>query len=255
MRRHFAVLGVVFLVVLAGCSGLPMGDDGADAPLNDTEGDAPTDELTYPAGYDESGVANASEVLATHDAAIADRPTQAQTTIRLTIPGENDGEEDVQQLSMETQTDGTGTEYARIELTESVAETYRSGDGVVYTRIDDGENVQYTADDVETPDALSPSTFGEALAVADLSLDNVSEDEPRRLTYSGSGVLDEETSFGDVEDVETEVVVDEDGAIHSFSVSYTVPDGADVEASFEFEYDDVTVEEPDWLDEAAQTAG
>lgn len=230
-----------------------MSDDGSDAPLNDTEGDAPTDELTYPAGYDESGVANASEALATHDAAIADRPTQAQTTIRLAIPGE-DGEETVQQLTMETQTDGTGAEYARIELTESVAETYRSGDGVVYTRIDDGENVQYTADEVETPDTFSLGTFGEALAVTDLSLDSVSEDEPRRLTYSGSGVLDEETAFGDVEDVETEVVVDEDGAIHSFSVSYTVPDGADVEASFEFEYDDVTVEEPDWLDEAAQTA-
>ncbi len=254
MRRHFAVLGVVFLVVLAGCSGLPMSDDGSDAPLNDTEGDAPTDELTYPAGYDESGVANASEVLAAHDAAIADRPTQAQTTIRLTIPGE-DGEETVQQLSMETRTDGTGAEYARIELTESVAETYRSGDGVVYTRIDDGENVQYEADEIETPDAVSLGTFGEALAAADLSLDSVSEDDPRRLTYSGSGVLDEETTFGDVEDVETEVVVDEDGAIHSITVSYTVPDGADVEASFEFEYDDVTVEEPDWLDEAAETTG
>ncbi|WP_238478517.1 DUF7537 family lipoprotein [Natranaeroarchaeum sulfidigenes] len=245
MHRRRLLLAGGGLAALAGCSG-QSGDDGNGEEENGDEEIDPT----YPAGFDENGVTDADEALSGHETAIADRSVEGQTTIELTIPAEDDGEDRIQQLSLMTQADGTGTEFSRIELTESIAETYRSGDGTVYTRIDDGENVQYEAEEIETPEAVSLGTFGPALAAADLALDDVSDDDPRRLTYSGSGVLDEDTTFGDVEDVETRIVVDEEGAIHSFGVSYTVPDGADVEASFEFTYDDVTVDEPDWLDEA-----
>ncbi|MCL9812096.1 DUF7537 family lipoprotein [Natranaeroarchaeum aerophilus] len=251
MHRRRVLLGMGSLVALAGCNG-QSGDDGNGEEEDGDEKNGEEEiDPTYPAGFDEYGVTDADEALAGHEAAIADRPVHGQTTIELTIPTD-DGEDRVQQLSLTTRADGAGTEYSRIDLTESTAETYRDGDGLVYTRIDDGENVQYEADEIETPEAVSLGTFGPALAAADLELEDVSDDDPRRLTYSGSGVLDENTTFGDVEDVETQIVVDEEGAFHSFSVSYTVPDGADVEASFEFTYDDVTVEEPDWLDEARE---
>ncbi len=251
MHRRGVLLGVGGLVTLAGCNDQSAEDGGNGDPADSGTGD---DEIepTYPAGFDENGVTDPDEALAGHAAAIADRPIQGQTSIELTIPAEDDGEDRVQRLSLTTRADGTGAEYSRIELTESTAETYRGGDGVVYTRIDDGENVQYEAEEIETPEAVSLDTFGPALAAANLELEDVSDDDPRRLTYSGSGVLDEDTTFGNVEDVQTRIVVDEDGAIHSFSVSYTVPDGANVEANFEFTYDDVIVEEPDWLDEARE---
>lgn len=250
MHRRRVLLGVGGLAALAGCNEQPAGDDG-NGETSEPE-DSEEIDPTYPAGFDENGVTDADEALAGHAAAVADRPVQGQTTIELTIPAEDDGEDRVQRLSLTTRADGTGSEYSRIELTESTAETYRSGDGLVYTRIDDGENVQYESEEIETPEAVSLDTFGPALAAADLELEDVSNHEPRRLTYSGTGVLDEDTTFGDVEDVETRIVVDEGGAIHSFGVAYTVPDGANVEASFEFAYDDVTVEEPDWLDEARE---
>lgn len=252
MHRRRVLLGVGGLAALAGCSDQSADDEENGEPADSDPSDEEIDP-TYPVGFDENGVTDADEALSGHAAAIADRSVEGRTTIELTIPTE-DGDDRIQRLSLTTRADGSGAEYSRIELTESTAETYRSGDGLVYTRIDDGENVQYAADEIETPEAVSLDTFGPALAAADLALDGVSEDDPRRLTYSGTGVLDEETTFGDVEDVEVEIVVDEEGAIHSFSVSYTVPNGADVEASFEFTYDDVTVEEPDWLDEAAETS-
>ena len=249
MHRRRVLLGVGGLVALAGCNDGYSDDGGEQEPDGEENGDEEI--ATFPAGFDENGVTDAGAAIAGHEAAIADRPVEGQTVIELTIPTD-DGEDRVQQLSLTTRADGAGTEYSRIDLTESTAETYRDGDGLVYTRIDDGENVQYEADEIETPEAVSLGTFGPALAAADLELKDVSDDDPRRLTYSGSGVLDEDTTFGDVEDVETQIVVDEEGAFHSFSVTYTVPDGADVEASFEFTYDDVTVEEPDWLDEAKE---
>lgn len=254
MRRHYTVLGVVLLVLLAGCSGVPFAGDDTDGEIangaeNGFEDENGGDDLVYPSGYEESGVTDVDAALSVHESAVAERSElHLESSIQLTIPDEN-GEEAVQELTLETSVDESGAERSRIELTDTTAETYRSADGSVYTRIDDGENVQYD-EEVTEPDVVSIEAFEEALTATDLTLEDVSDGDPVLLTYTGSGTLDGDTEFGDVEDVETEIVVDADGAIHSYHVSYTVPDGADVEATFEFEYEDVTVDEPDWLDEA-----
>ncbi|HMB50931.1 MAG TPA: hypothetical protein VKM69_09750, partial [Natronoarchaeum rubrum] len=79
---------------------------------------------------------------------------------------------------------------------------------------------------------LTMSQFESSLADANLSATSVSQEGSTTLiTYSG--------------DAGIELVVDAEGRIHSLSI-----EEGDVRADFAFDYRSVTVEEPDWLDDA-----
>lgn len=238
MRRQIAIVAVVALVALAGCGGV-LTDDGAtdspdDDPANESEPDqAPTlESVAYPDGYDQEGISNASRALSTHDAAIAEAAGyELSATLRVSSGNET------QELVMTSTVDNeAGTEYSTLELSGSVA-VYRAADGSTYTRIDDGSNVQYATSQPESYARLTMSQFESSLADANLSATSVSQDgETTLITYSG--------------DAGIELVVDTEGRIHSL----TIEEG-DVRADFAFDYGSVTVEEPDWLDDAKSETG
>jgi len=233
MRRQIALVAVVALVALAGCGGV-LTDGGAsdspdDDPANESEPDqAPTlESVAYPDGYDRDGISNASRALSTHDAAIAEAAGYELSATLRVVSGD-----DTQELVMTSTVDNeAGTEYSTLELSGSVA-VYRAADGLTYTRIDDGSNVQYETSRPDSYARLTMSQFESSLADADLSATSVSrEGSTTLITYSG--------------DAGIELVVDTEGRIHSL----TIEEG-DVRADFAFDYGSVTVEEPDWLDDA-----
>jgi len=234
MRRQIALVAVVALVALAGCSGV-LTDGATDGgPSDGTESEqAPTlESVTYPDGYDQDGINNASRALATHDAAIADAEGyELSATMRA---GSGD---DAQELVMTSTVDNeAGTEFSTLELAGSV-EVYRAADGSTYTRIDDGSNVQYETSRPDRYTRLTLSQFESTLGDADLSATSVSRDGSTTLiTYSG--------------DAGIELIVDTEGRIHSLSIE----DG-DVRADFTFDYGSVTVQEPNWLDDAKSETG
>ena len=237
MRRHLAIVAVVVLVALAGCSGAMPGDDSSpnDEP-NDAD-QAPTLEtVAYPDGYAQTGLTNASQALATHDAAIADAAGyRASASIRV------DAGDETQELVLNSTVDNdAGTEFSRLDLAGSV-EVYRTANGSTYTRIDDGSNVQYVASRPDAYAQVSIAQFESTLSATNLTATSVSQEgSTTLLTYAGDGSIE---GSGDVS---IELVVDTEGRIHSLSIDQ----GADVSADFDFEYGSVTVEQPTWLDDA-----
>ena len=252
MRRHIAVVAVVALVALAGCSGALVGDDGSD----DSSGEpaqndqAPTlESVAYPDGYDEAGVTDTQAALDSHNESVADvRDFHLSASMRTTVESQ-DGSSRSLELSLERTVDNdAGTEYSRLELSQGSSETYRTADGQTYVRISDGSNVQYDTSRPDAASTVSVANFRGVLDSAALSADSVrTEGSTTLITYTADAFED-----GQYENVAVELVVDAEGRIHSLSVSYDVPDGADVDAEFAFDYDDATVEEPDWLDEARE---
>lgn len=250
MRRTVAVLAVVALVALAGCSALPVGGDDAsnDAESND---EAPTlESVAYPDGYDQSGVTDTQAALDSHNASTADAAGfHLSASMRATVDT-SDGEE-TRTLSLERTVDNAaGTEYSRLELSQGSSETYRTADGQVYVRIDDGSNVAYDTSRPEAASTVSVANFRGVFDSAAFTADSVrTEGETTLITYTADELRDGDDA---VENVSAELVVDTEGRIHSLSISYDVTNGADIDAEFVFDYRDTTVEQPDWLDEARQ---
>lgn len=258
MRRKLAILAVLGLVVLAGCSGLPFGGDGADDA--DAEDPETAEELTletveYPDGYNESGVTDTGQALGAHDDAVRDVPGLRIGVHMVATDEGEDGESETSELVMETTVDNEAdVEYSETDMPYGTIETYQSGDDATYFRIDDGNEVTYDREDEAAEEnRASVANFEEVIANVDFEAQSVEETESATLiTYTGDELDDHDGEFDDVESVSVELVVDTDGRVHSLTIAYEVEDEPDYDVEFEFEYDPVTIEEPDWLDEAKE---
>lgn len=270
MRRRLAILAVVALVALAGCSAITPDDasggdgirdggaDGNDTPES-TDVRATVETVDYPTGYDESGVVDSAAAVRAHDEAVQSAEGfRFAADVTITVPNRSgDGPDERMAFDLETVVDNeAGTEYSRAEFDGNATETYRTSDGVLYTRNEVGGDVWYRQESSGSVSEFTLSDFEAAIASVDLEPRSVETDGSTTLiTYAGDEIDDPNGEFGNVDNASVELVVDTKGRIHEFAVESSAADGPDLDVSFAFEFESVTVEEPAWLDEAKEQTG
>ncbi|WP_255195923.1 DUF7537 family lipoprotein [Halorarius litoreus] len=275
--QTLATLAVAAMLVLAGCSfagggqSTPTDGSGAvtDTPADDGSGPSGTESpagqsFSYPAGYDEGGVVNATEAAASHRAALlatggftvdydADVTTPNTTTyVRYDQRVETGSEEVVRQTNV---TSG--------DLQGLVVRYYADDTVYVKSQQPGSENTTYA----NSSQSYSLASFtGVEFVVPALS--DVSFASSERTTRDGTPVvvysdatLDRAGSvFGNgvqannVSDFSATLVVGEDGIVRELTYSATVTTGGvdrQVDVTVRVSgVDETTVDQPDWLDQA-----
>lgn len=249
--RGLLAVGVVVLVLAAGCGGLSGG--GTPTPTTTT----PTDDgMAFPTGFGEEGVTDGAAALNGHTNVLL---AQGNFTFAFVSEAESEGGTTNTTLVNRVDTERR-TALRTITRPEAVATQYVAG-GTAYTRIDPRDNraVQYrSANERVDPDGAT------ARALVGALLGGVSWENPEQVTVDGeravayeaggltnaSAVLD--VDAGAVDSFEATLVVANSGVVRevTYAATYT-SDGREVtdRVTVRFEAVGTTdVEEPAWVD-------
>jgi len=274
MRSSKLVLALVLAaaVVLAGCGGNGGGTSTTFAPNGSatTAADAGTTadpgerlaDRELPAGLAASGVENATALVESHEAALAESGAKSTFSVELRSSAGN-------QTSVVTQTrgaDGTalldqrvetrlGTQ--RVDLYANATTTFQrtnSSRGVGYSVLDRGAYLERTENTRQLPVYLQGSNF---------SVAGVEERDGGTFVTLRSETVSNRSALGlpdstTVENFTGTVVVDLDGRIHSVALEYElVSGGTTVDQTVRYDLETVGVESvdrPDWTETATEQA-
>lgn len=273
MDRRFLLAGaVVALVVLSGCSALPLWDDGpaptptpTETPAEDPpeadpsgeEGDGPED-VEYPAGWapdglnaSETAIANHIETLSGYDnyffrfdTEIRDGGEQQEAFVYfLSVDNENERASVV--------TDDGGVQ--RVAFYEGDSE---------YIRVDDGDEVRYDRNDWEFGATQFAGVQFVGPMVANVEYGDAEVVETDNGTFyryvseevtNPSAVLRGEELDDEIASFEVSLVVHEDGSIREAGYVVETERGAEIRGIATVGgVGDVSIERPDWVDEAEE---
>ncbi|WP_327050843.1 DUF7537 family lipoprotein [Halomicrococcus gelatinilyticus] len=265
-RRPLAALLLAAAVLAAGCvggfgSGTP---DATTAETTDgttthatTTGVGPAD-AALPPGVTESGLANATKLVAAHEAALAETGYEFRFTASTwygneTSAGTQTGTVAVGLSSFlvtKSVQDDSSTYTTATWANESVALTAFTSDGE--RRYQERERNADTQKEI-TSQATKAITLQSILDSGEFSVTEVERTGERTLTTVRADAYAGDARFDDVSEYNATVVVDASGRVHEFH--WTV-ETADLRRESDFELTaigPVSVERPDWAGAAAET--
>lgn len=265
-RRVVATLTVAVALVLAGCSALPVFDDGAAGPAaTPTATDTPTPAATpttepvdYPGGYGPTGLDDPDLAAASHQRTLANYDSYR---FRFDVgTGTGNGTRDafvylvrVEQAS-ETALEirdagGDRTRYQYFE-NDRIYLKLETGDGEVYNASEFAfEPVQFTGIGFLLP-LFDNVTYGRP-TIVETPNGTLYRYESETVT-DPRAVLRADVDRGDLESIDVDLVVHEDGYVRAARYVAVTTDGAELAAIAEVSAVNRTdVERPDWYDRAA----
>jgi len=250
-RRGLLAVGVVVLMVVAGCGGLS--GDGTPTPTTTA---TPDDGMTFPTGFGEDGVTDGAAALNGHTNVLL-----AQGNFTFVFVSESETAGGTTNTTLVNRVDTERRIALRtVSRPDAVATQYVAG-GTAYTRIEPRDNraVQYrSASERVDPNGATARALVRAL------MDGVSWETPEQVTVDGeqavryeaasltnaSAVLDVEA--GAVDSFEGSLVVATSGVVRevTYAATYT-SDGREVTDLVTVRFEDVGTtdsEEPAWVD-------
>ena len=264
-RRVVVTTAVVVVVLLAGCSVL-LEDDGSTptpspagtATPTETPTPVPPEEREYPDGYGPNGVEDPETAAETHvdtlsgygtyrfrfDVKVSDGSGADDAFVYLaSVDGRNE-------TALEIRDDGTVTRYQYYE-NERVYVRVVSGDEETYNATDQPFEPGLLAGSQFLDPVLEHVEYGEAEPVS-TGNGTVYRYNSERVT-DPAAILPANSSEGEVESFEVELLVHEDGYIRGAKYAVVTEDGSGLEAVAVVDsIDEETVTRPDWYDEAAE---
>ncbi|WP_226012361.1 DUF7537 family lipoprotein [Halomicrobium salinisoli] len=283
--RTLATLCVVGLVLLAGCGGLS--GDAAETPVsNETDGQNATptgtptesagsvEEFAYPAGANADGFGNVSDLADAHGEALRGQDVESryqrisweqdasgnQSSLRSVFTADIRSDFESERLLLTTNGSYVGQDRVQtVSLTTSLATANET-----YTRsVDRTGNATYSVDTPSSDFAArhaSISTTGirPILEGANWNATEVTQRNGTKLVrYEPTGLTtDDQATNENAANLTGQVLVDEDGVVHGAELGFVVAGNVSQPSQVvRYDYDlnassDVTVEDPDWLDEA-----
>lgn len=261
VRRPLAAVAVAALVVLAGCGGVLGGDS---SPANQTTVDV--GDTTLPPGVSQDGFSNRTRLVDGHQSALTSSGFAA--TYELSITLQSQAGTRTQQVSQEVRASAGLSEFRVNATTQQgprTALTQYWGNatlGLVRTQVANQTTYRKVSESLDRSRRFTfAATLEQLLAVGDYGVTGTETvDGEDRVTLSaqtvnsslGSGSLG--LDAGNVSNVSSTVVVDEQGVVHSFELSFNAS-GSAGEAYYSVSFDltgqsDMQVSKPSWVDEA-----
>lgn len=267
-RRTIGVLAVVALVAVAGCSGLTGSDDPTDAmPDTDSQTDtrtsseSTTDEqpsladVSYPAGASESGFDNASAVATGH----ADALTESGYAVSLSqqsVEGDQSSE-----LHYDVRSDPEAKRMLGTLETSSYRNQWYGNETHRHANVtSNGESSlqvrERSTDFSEThrQETLSPTVQSVLASGNYTATDVVERDGETAVRYELQEYNASDNANFETESATGSVLVGESGVVYEAALVVNgTSDGSDVSLELTYEVTetgDVTVERPDWADDA-----
>jgi hypothetical protein len=264
-RRAAAMVAAIVLLSLAGCSALPVWDDGQPEPTaTPTTTPAPTptpEDLTsadYPDGYGPEGVEDPEAAVASHV-----RTLTGYESYRFRFDvgvGSGNGTEDA--FVYLVRVDRADRQAVEIRDEGDVTQRQYYEEDRLYLRRDVDDETTYNATDLGFDgERLTGEQF-----VAPL-IQNVEYGRPTRVEtdngtiyrYTSENVTDPgailpaDTTGGEIADFTVELLVHEDGYVRGARYVVITEDGTELGAvGVVDEVDEVDVTRPDWYDRAAE---
>lgn len=260
MRTKTIAIGlVVAMVALAGCGGVLGGDGGggeetlANDTVDETAGNESGGDAAYPPGVSESGLEDPNALAAAHNESLTGEAYQLNVTQRQRI--EQSGQNVTSAAERTVRTDGEGTFF--IDATSArVNQTVWGNESTAVSRIESGNDTSYQRMD---PASLRQQLSGHVLLRGYLEGGNytVESTSDGQVTLASDEWEGSDAVPLDAENVsayESTVVVSEDGRVQEMTVHIeSSRENASMAIDVAFELDDdgdVTVERPEWADEA-----
>lgn len=269
--RTLATLVVASMLFLAGCSfggtgsPTPTAADTSSADATPTATDTPSGQsFTYPDGYAESGVVDATAADATHRSTLT---TTAGFTVTydavVTTPNATTYVVYDQQVETESREVLRRTNVTSGDITGIVARYY-SDDTVYFKSQQPGANEpsygnqsqQYNIDEFTGIEFVNPALTDVSFGSSEIQ----SRDGSQVVVYSDATLEAAEGLFGSnidaasVTDFEATLVVDSDGVVRELRYSATIErSGGDRQVEVTVTIDEIgatTVDEPSWLSQA-----
>lgn len=262
-RRPLVVLSFGFLLVLAGCSGLP-GGGSTDTPGGDSDGGAATGTAgaVYPEGYGEGGIADPQAATRAHVDAITSYDSFTITynaTVRLpnrttevAFAEEVDARERRAYL-VSNISDGTSVSHYYANGTVYVRSESPRTNGTTYSSRERELNVEAVSGRRFVRPVVSNVTYGPAERV-ERGGETMLRYEATGLDAAG-GLLGEGVSAENVTSFSATLLVDRDGLVRHVEYEATVVrHGEERSTTVTIDVtglDATTVERPGWVDGAA----
>jgi|GEM_PF-3527415 len=282
MNRRLGVLAALVLFVsLAGCSALPVWDEGGTDTTPEADGATPTPTATptpagessdsvpsadpdadpgeapadaaYPDGYGPSGVTDAGTAAATHLDALTGYDGYIFSYDSLIQEGEANTTFTYQQI-----VDRDDERAYVIQDTGEASQVSYFEDDRVYIRVESGDEVRYNdSDRAYNMSEFSGIQFvGPLLANVEYGNATVHEtDEGTFYSYASENVtnpaaiLRSDVDESEIDSFETSIVVDERGTIRR--AAFVVESDRTVSVQMGFgEINDTSVDRPDWFEQA-----
>ena len=248
---RLALVAVGLLVVLAGCSGSP----GGTGPATDGTETGEAGTVEYPAGVTQSGIENASALIAATDQRLATTDYTLTQTLE-----QQAGEES---LSVTQRTRSSLTDERRLFVFDATSETNRLfvADGTQYLdAVSDGETtsrsgpLERSFESLHEPEMLGGGeSLGGILRNGNYTAAGTVERDGRRLVRFELTEADRSRISGSVTDASGEVLVGDDGVVYDAALRIELESGY-LNQTFRIEQlGDVTVERPDWVDGIEET--
>lgn len=247
-RKLLLGIGAGATMALAGCSELP-GSNGEPSPSN----------FEYPDGFSEEGVDDFATAMGTESAHYAAESFSFESEYQFEQP---DSEED-QVITASSEVSGANkTQHYRTETAQVVQEQYHDGTQA-YLRYysKEQEQSQYQIQEVEfsREGAYMINLFRDQFQNVSFEVDEVLSAEEVRYIATKEDVPDDHAFFQQYENVAAMTLtftVNTDGYVIDTEVNITRDlDGDELDESYAFSFSDfnnTTVEEPDWLGDAEE---
>lgn len=210
-------------------------------------------ERDYPEGYNESGIEDFNLALGEDSVYFSQQYLQI-TGNQSAVGTTPDGEEQEQEQTFELNFDGAnGRQLITSDSEQGSVEQY-FGDGILYVReTQQGEETYQRREvgEVQKENAFVFSLLEEQFIEADMN----SEFEDGNIRYTADrDSYPEDSPQAELDEISAELVVSEDeGLPQELSVESTSEQGTQL-VNYTFAYEEITVEEPEWTEEAeAQT--
>lgn len=259
-RRTLLIVAVVFSLSLAGCSALPMWDEGSPnadqdgVPTADPggeSGDGP--DVEYPDGYGPNGVEAPDEALSSHLRTLSEVDGYSFTYDALI--GEGDSETSIGIVYHADNVDNVG--YQIQNRPDAAVVTYFE-DGTAYTRIEQGGEVQYNTTDTDYK--MSRFTgyqfIGPLLAQVEYGDAEVVETDQGTFyhyvseeIHNPDGILRSDVDEDRIERFDVAIVVDAEGVVRHANFVVEADRNVTVTMNVD-EIGSTNVSRPEWYDDA-----
>lgn len=266
--KLLAVLGLVLMVVIAGCSGLnPLGSgDPPSDEKTETDRKTKTSEVTYPAGFSPEGVTDPEKAAQNHNKKLSEHDSFTQNVeLNTVISGVEASGKALRKADVKNKHSHVvhdvkvlGQTFRHYESYQSEGTEYTmnqsSGGDVTYNVSERPFNLNDTRESTEIRDRLESANFGKAKEIR-RDGKTVLRYKAKNTSNADPFIIDDSVSNPTVSDFNATLFVAQNGIIQEFRYSITYSSDEMDQQTDSVTYkttnlDSTTVEKPDWVDEA-----
>ena len=272
-RVQGAVLVLVVVMILAGCT-LPLGADDDATPTPEatptpTPSPTPEPEDPYPPGVSETALENSTALLTEHVETITETGYEATAEVDTTAErgGFLIGVESFARTTVEENASAYHEQRQALGGPVEQSQSFWSNGSIEYIRVQENSEVSYEENETRHQGVLAGRPLIDPFVEGgNFTVEEVNETaDPAETTLVANEIEDEEAleeglpdGVQEIEWMNAEMIVDEDGRILSLEVEVgVIMAGENRIHAVDYavvEVGDVEVQRPDWVDEAEEEA-